>query len=41
MLIAQCGMPCRKLVVPSSGSTIQRQVQFSEPEAPDSSIRKE
>ena len=22
--IAQCGMPCRKLVVPSSGSTIQR-----------------
>src|SRR2546423_1770240 len=22
--IAKCGMPCRKLVVPSSGSTIQR-----------------
>ena len=29
MLIAQCGMPCRKLVVPSSGSTTQRQVQLS------------
>ena len=30
----QCGMPCRKLVVPSSGSTTQRQAQLSEPDAP-------
>ena len=40
MEIAQCGMPCRKLLVPSSGSTTQRQAHFSDPLAPLSSIRK-
>ncbi len=37
--IAQCGMPWRKLVVPSSGSTTQRHSQSFSPCAPLSSIR--
>ncbi len=40
MLMAQCGMPCRKLVVPSSGSTTQRYSQASAPPSPPSSPRK-
>ncbi len=37
---AKCGMPCRKLVVPSSGSTIQRWLLSAPSRAPPSSPRK-
>ena len=33
-------MPCKKFVVPSKGSTTQRHVQLSPPDAPLSSMRK-
>src|SRR3712207_630981 len=39
-LMAQCGMPWRKLVVPSSGSTTHRHSQSSPPLVPLSSMRK-
>ena len=35
--IAQCGRPCKKLVVPSNGSTIQRRVGSSPSDPPVSS----
>src|SRR5256885_749160 len=38
--IANCGMPCRKLVVPSSGSTIQVWLWSAPARVPPSSPRK-